>query len=398
MAVSYVDRQALAVLAPTITKRLSISETEFGWLSSAFSIAYLVFAPLAGRFIDRVGARRGLFASVLAWSAVAAAHALVPGLWTLFTLRVLLGLTEAPSFPAAAQTMARVLPASSRDAGFGILFTGSSLGAAFAALLAPWLEAHFGWRLALAGTALVGLSWVPLWLFVTSSEAARTAMALRPEPGARAPDSGWAALLSDPAVARAILAVIACAPINGFILQWGAKLLVATHRVPQALVGHYLWLPPLLFDGGAVLFGFLATLRARASPSSHAPRRGLFAGASLLAFSITALGLARTPWETTFVCGVALAGGGGMYALITADMLRRVAPRRVAAASGLTAAAQSLAIIVAFPIIGAVVDRTHAYGPIGVGLGLWMLPGALAWLWWDPVPSNRTLKAPFGPH
>src|SRR5438128_12576498 len=86
MSVSYVDRQTLSALAPTVTKELNIDETHYGLLVSAFSIAYLVGAPLAGRFIDAVGARRGLLGAVLIWSAVAALHALVPNFMTLFAL------------------------------------------------------------------------------------------------------------------------------------------------------------------------------------------------------------------------------------------------------------------------------------------------------------------------
>ena len=48
MTVSYIDRATLAVLAPTVTKVLDISETEYSWLPSAFSIAYLVATPASG--------------------------------------------------------------------------------------------------------------------------------------------------------------------------------------------------------------------------------------------------------------------------------------------------------------------------------------------------------------
>src|SRR5215212_8817730 len=91
MTVSYVDRQTLAVLAPSVTKALNISNEAYGWLGSAFSIAYLFGTPLSGWWIDRIGARRGLVASVLAWSAVAALHAVVPGFGMLFALRLALG-------------------------------------------------------------------------------------------------------------------------------------------------------------------------------------------------------------------------------------------------------------------------------------------------------------------
>src|SRR5678816_4665724 len=96
MTVSYVDRQTLAVLAPSVTKALGISDQAYGWLGSAFSMAYLIGTPFAGWWIDRAGARRGLVASVFAWSAVAALHALVPGFAMLFVLRLALGITEGP--------------------------------------------------------------------------------------------------------------------------------------------------------------------------------------------------------------------------------------------------------------------------------------------------------------
>src|SRR5262245_50375885 len=99
MAVSYLDRQAIAMLAPTITAELRIDEEAYGWLASAFSIAYLVSAPLAGRLLERVGVRRGLLGAVVLWTIVSALHSIVPGFALLFAMRLLLGVTEAPSFP-----------------------------------------------------------------------------------------------------------------------------------------------------------------------------------------------------------------------------------------------------------------------------------------------------------
>jgi ACS family hexuronate transporter-like MFS transporter len=394
MAVSYVDRQAVAALAPTITTDLGISDSAFGWLGSAFSIAYLLFAPLAGRLIDGVGARRGLVGAVLAWSVVAAAHALVPGFVSLFALRILLGCAEAPSFPGAAQTVARALPPARRSTGFGVLFTGSSLGAALSAVLAPTLEARYGWRIALLGTAVVGLAWVPLWLWVSGGAAARAALDRPAEHPAAGPGaSRWAELLRDPAVLRAIAAVVASAPVVGMVLQFSAKLLVASHGLTQTAVRDYLWLPPLAFDAGAVTFGLLASARARrdVAGAAAAPHRGLFATAALLCLAIAGVAFAHTPWETTGAEALALAGAGGVYALATADMLARVAPGRVAAAGGLTAAAQSLALIVAFPLIGSAVDHTHSYTGVALALAAWLVPGAAVWLWIDPRRVVGTL-------
>src|ERR1019366_10761524 len=83
---------------------------------------------------------------------------------------------EAPSFPAAAQTGRRALPPGDRSAAFGLLFTGSSLGAAVAAPLAIWLDVHFGWRTAFLVASLLGLAWLPLWLLVTRAPSVRAGL------------------------------------------------------------------------------------------------------------------------------------------------------------------------------------------------------------------------------
>jgi ACS family hexuronate transporter-like MFS transporter len=391
MTISYIDRQAIAVLSPTLSKALDIDDATWGWIFSAFSIAYLVGAPLGGRFIDRIGARRGLLASVLIWSGVSAAHALVPGIATLFLLRILLGISESPAFPAAAQTVSRSLPPTQRSAAFGLLFTGSSIGAMIAPPLITWLEYRYHWRYALLATAVICLLWLPLWLLVSNFGPARVALDAPPE-RARSDDFSWIALLTSPAVVRAVLVVLASAPLTGFVLLWGAKILVGAFQITQKDVGHYLWLPGLIFDVGAVGLGALASYREHTAPSEK-PHRVLLGIALLLTTTIAGLRYTTTPWETTILLGVAMAGGGGLYALATADMLRRVAPGHVAAAGGVTAAAQSLAYIVANPIIGAVSRSTHTFNGVATALGIWVIPGCLIWLWWDPSQGNGARRA-----
>src|SRR5262249_41416999 len=151
----------------TVREALHINHSAYGSLTGAFSLSYLVGAPLAGWLLDRIGARRGLTLSILVWSAVSALHALAPSVAVLFLLRVALGLAESPSFPGAAQTVRRALPRSHRAMGYGVVFTGSSLGAMIAAPLAIGLNNRLGWRLAFVGTSLCGLLWLPLWLFAT---------------------------------------------------------------------------------------------------------------------------------------------------------------------------------------------------------------------------------------
>ncbi len=400
MAVSYIDRQTLSVIAPTVQAQLHIDDVAYGWLVSAFSIAYLVGAPVAGSLIDRVGARRGLLVAVLVWSGVAALHTLVPGFGVLFGLRIALGIAESPSFPGAAQTIHRALPPKDRPRALGILFSGSSIGAMLAPILATSLAAHFGWRMAFVGTALVGLSWVPVWLYVTRTPEARSALD-HPKneghlPAASAHDSrvlaaraplGPLSLLAHPAVLRAILVVLATAPILSFYFNWTAKYLVHDQHLVQAELARYLWFPPLFFDAGAILFGHSAS-RALARGEPGVPRR-LVALATALVMASFVAPFAGGPLAVLLLASVSLSGGGGLYALATTEMMARVPSSQVSAAGGLTAAAQSLAYIVASPLIGRSVQASGNYTAAFLALTAWVIPGCVAWLLWRQAPSPR---------
>ena len=53
--ISYIDRNTLAILSPTILAESHLSDEQYGWIISAFSVAYMVANPLWGRLLDRCG-------------------------------------------------------------------------------------------------------------------------------------------------------------------------------------------------------------------------------------------------------------------------------------------------------------------------------------------------------
>ena len=79
--ISYIDRNTLALLAPTILRETHLSAEQYGYIISAFSIAYTIANPLWGRWLDRVGVRWGMTLSVSLWTFASAAHALAAGLF-----------------------------------------------------------------------------------------------------------------------------------------------------------------------------------------------------------------------------------------------------------------------------------------------------------------------------
>ncbi len=384
MAVSYADRQALAVLSPTVTRELQISETAYGWLLSAFSLAYLVGAPLAGRWLDRVGARRGLPIAVLLWSTIAAAHVFLPGpgagLWALLALRVMLGMAESPSFPGASQTVHRALPPQDRPRGFGVLYVGSSLGAMVVPPVASALEHRFGFRFAFLGVAAVGLAWLPIWLWVTRTPAAREALDHPPDDAVPAPVLPLRVLVRQPAVLRGVCVALAVAPMMSYALNWTPKYLVATFHLSQQALGSLLWLPPVVYDIASIGFGAWQARRARHAPLAEPPvpiLPGLVALTLALACALVPLG--ETPWAALVLTSVAMAGGGALFALFTADTLARVPSASVSATAGLLASAQAVAYIAVSPLIGYGVEvRSHGF--VLSMLAVWLVPGVGVWL------------------
>jgi ACS family hexuronate transporter-like MFS transporter len=391
MSVSYVDRQTLAAIAPSVTKALAIDNTRFGWLLSAFSMAYLIGAPLAGAVVDRLGARRGFAAAVLIWSFVAGAHALAVSFASLFLLRVLLGAAEAPSFPAAAQAIRRALPGARRPLAFGLLFTGSSIGAVVAGKLAVRLDAAHGFRGAFIGTALIGTLWIPIWLLVTSGHGLDRPTEL-PPPTVDAPRPSWIAVVTSPPVLRAIVAVVGSAPLMMFVLNWTSKYLVDAWHMPKESVGNYLIPAPLLFDVGAVGFGALASAREERSADGRT-HDDLLLLSMLLGASLAFAPFASSPVFAVALFAISACGGGGIYALVTADMLARVPVERTSSAGGMTAAAQSLSLVIAAPLVGWTIDRTHGHDAALVALGLAVVPTTLAFIAWPGLRVRASGRA-----
>jgi len=384
MTVSYVDRQAMAALGPTVKRALGLGHAEWGALTSAFSIAYLLGAPLAGALVDRIGARRGLVIAVIVWSAVAAMHAMVTTFAVLFLLRVLLGFAESPTYPAAARSVGAIAPPRSRSGALAWLFTGSSVGAAVAGPAAIEIEARTGsFRLAFIGIALVGALYAPLFWFMTRHPSVAPIVSRR-ETRPRGSLRDVLALLAEPAMQRACVLVIASAPAIMLVLNWGPQLLETQLGVPQRAQAKYVWIPPVVFDLGAVSFGWLASRRDRRDRGVN----DLVLFAALLEACLAFVGWTRRPSVGIALCAVSMAGGGALYALAAADLFRRIGLERAGASGGLAAAAQSLAHIVAAPLVGLVLDRTHTYRSVVLVLGAFALPGALVWTMW-PIDERR---------
>jgi ACS family glucarate transporter-like MFS transporter len=110
--VNYADRATIAIAGPVLSKDLGFSPVQMGFIFSAFGWSYVIGQIPGGWLLDRFGSKAVYFASIVTWSlftllqgAVGLAAATF-AFYTLFALRFLVGLAEAPSFPANARVVA----------------------------------------------------------------------------------------------------------------------------------------------------------------------------------------------------------------------------------------------------------------------------------------------------
>ncbi len=196
--VNYLDRQVLSLTWDEFIKpEFHWDESNYGRITSIFSIFYAVCMLFAGRFVDWMGTKKGYLWAIGVWSAGACVHAAcgwATELWvglpdaaalraveagsvmavTIATVsmyffiaaRCVLALGEAGNFPAAIKVTAEYFPKKDRAYATSIFNAGASIGALFAPLTIPLLAKAWGWEMAFVVIGALGFVWMGFWVFM----------------------------------------------------------------------------------------------------------------------------------------------------------------------------------------------------------------------------------------
>ena len=161
--IMYLDRVNISVAADSMIKEFNLTKLQLGLAFSAFSWPYLFGQLAGGWFANKIGTRLTLTLCGLLVGLSTIATGFVTGLATLFTVRLLLGIGEGPSFSAATQAMRHWF--SEKRFGFiqGITHSAARLGGAVAPPFVAWLLVLSGWRLSFVICGIASLIWVALW-------------------------------------------------------------------------------------------------------------------------------------------------------------------------------------------------------------------------------------------
>jgi ACS family hexuronate transporter-like MFS transporter len=377
--INYLDRQTLSVLAPRLKTDFHWSNSDFALVVISFRLAYALGQTITGRLIDRVGVRRGLSAAVTGYSLVAMLTPLATGLRSFCVFRFLLGAGEAANWPAATKAVGQWFPRRERGWAVALFDSGSSVGAAIAVVLVPFLYHTFGgWRPAFVSVGTLGFVWVFLWrrfyhepedhprlsaeereLILRDRAAERALVEEGPEPARQV---AGARLLSFRQTWGAILARGLTDPVWFMITDWFAIYLATRgFQIEDTVAGF--WLPFLGSDLGNFFGGGLSSALIRRGWPVGRARRAVFVGGGVgvLALIPAALLSGLFPLVACFaIATFSYAAMSTMALALPADMFEN---RSVASVAGMAGTAAGLGTIGSTYAIGIVADR-FSFTPI----------------------------------
>jgi MFS transporter, ACS family, hexuronate transporter len=372
-AINYIDRQVLSILAPTLRDEFHLSNSGYAAILNAFMITYVFSYAFGGWFLDRVGVGRGLTASIVCWSVGGMLTALSRGASSMAAFRAVLALGEGGCWPAFAKASSLWVSPNARSLVMGICNSGSSLGAVIAAPLVVFFTQRFGWRSAFLVTGSLGFVWLAAFQVFRYLQ-----------PKMRATDQGQSALDSGTPHVRWLTlfryrqtwAVFFCRffadPLWYFYVFWIPEFLVRERGMDLAGMAKVAWIPFLVSGSMGFAVGYLILLLQGAGWSPNRTRKVLMAlGAVMSPIGTAAVFAHSVFWTTAFICAAVFFF---MFWAVSVHTLPTdyFPPHAVASVYGIGGAGSTLGSVISTWAVGSVLDLTHSYLTVFIGIGLLM--------------------------
>lgn len=361
-AISYVDRQVLTVLAPTLRDQLQLSNTGYASILTAFLIAYTFMQPVTGWLIDRVGTRIG-FALIMAWWSIAAAlHAFGTNVTTFAACRFLLGAGEAGSWSACVKAVSEWFPRRERGLATGLWSAGVSAGLVLSVPIVTWVSLTLGWQWAFVLTGVTGFVWLTFWLWLYRLPQ------VPPEAEVESVRVPYMELLKSRNVWAVIAARLLADPWVWFYYFWIPEYLRRSAGFSAADIGKYAWIPFLAQAVGIVIGGYLSdVLLRRGVRSVHARLGVMLIGMLLMVPGI----LAAFDLDIVIIfAGISSAMFGfGFWAPNMMSLCADAFPRNaVGSVVGLSGMGAGVGGILFTMLVGWTLDR-YGYPPVFIAAG-----------------------------
>jgi ACS family glucarate transporter-like MFS transporter len=332
--VNYADRAIISIAGPSISGELGLSPVSLGFVFSAFGWSY-VFGQLPGGWLlDRFGTKWVYATSIALWSLFTllqgAVGFLVGGaaVTLLFVLRLLVGLAEAPSFPANARVVSAWFPTSERGFASAVFNSAQYFATVLFTPLMGWIVHSYGWRNVFWIMGAFGIVVAVIW--IKSSHSPRQHPRMR-EPelehlisggalvdieeshGASTAKPGWAAmkaLLSNRMLIGVYVAQYCITTLTYFFLTWFPTYLVKERGLNILQAGFAAVVPALFGFFGGILGGAISDYMLRRTGSLTIARKTPIVGGMLLSTVIILCNYVSTPALVIALMALAFFGKG----------------------------------------------------------------------------------------
>ncbi len=402
--VNYFDRVNLSVSHAALHSEFEISTVTFGYLLSAYSWTYALLQMPSGLLLDRFGVRLVGRISTILWSIASFGAAISTGIGGFFAARLLLGIGEAPTFPANAKAIGYWFPKQERSLATAIFDAAAKFASAIGVPLIGILLLHFGWRWSFAATGFISLLYFALFyaFYRNPSEYKRLTVAERefitrggaqPEDRIEAPKSApLRYLLRQREVLGLALGFASYNYSFYLLLTWLPSYLSVTHHVDllhSVLYTSAPWLFATFTD--LLVGGWLVDALIQRGWNPIRVRQAVLIGGTVLGLGIFGAATAHTPLAALFWISLSL-GGLAAAAPVGWSIPSLIAPREsVGTLGGIINFCNQLSAIAAPILTGYIVQATHSFSGAFVGAAAFLLLGIAGYVFllgrMEPIPD-----------
>jgi MFS family permease len=374
--INYMDRIALSIAAKPLAAEFGFTPVQMGYLFSGFLWTYVICLVPLGLLVERTGAKRMVGGGIAIWSAATALTAATVSFGTILGARLVMGASEATTFPACGRVIRDWFPERERGLVTTLFNGGSSAGPAIGAIITAALVSAFSWRTAFVALGILGFVWLAAWLVwygapesVAWLPAAERAKILAERDGgagradsAGPPPSSLGYLLSRRSVWGLVLTQ-ACLVYTAYLfLTWLPTYLQSTHTLSTMNTGYLTAIPYFITILLSLVIARASDRILSSADIQRGRRRNFIAAMAALSLLILLAQAVGTLWQLLVVLTLVLTGsttGAGLNFTLASDLLRN--PRDVPRVIAITAFGGNLFGLIAPIITGYVIATTGGY-------------------------------------
>jgi ACS family D-galactonate transporter-like MFS transporter len=402
--VNYFDRVNLSVSHAALYTTFGISNIAFGYLSSAYNWTYAMCQLPVGVLLDRFGIRRIGRISTFLWSVASFGAAITPSIGGFFAARFLLGVGEAPTFPANAKAIGHWFPSQERSFATALFDSPAKFASAIGVPLLGIILIKVGWRWSFAATGLISFAYFLLFWRVyrdpkddpqlSDEERRHIAEHVEPDPPgtAQPTPASLGYLLGQRKVLGLAIGFGSYNYVFYLLLTWLPSYLSAALHIDLLHSFLYTGVPWLFATCTDLTGGWLADFLIHHGHDASRVRKAVIVCGTAFGLGILGAAHAHTATRALFWISISI-GGLSAASPVGWTIPSMIAPRgSVGTVGGIINFSNQLSGIAAPIITGYVVTVTHSYAwAFGIS-AIYLLIGIASYLFLlgriEPIPQE----------